>query len=113
MTEVINFGLANENHGFAFYIGDNLKDDINHIILKFTYDGKIIFGISIREKRITNSGKLVDNYDRAFEIGNLIAELTDAAKTSIQIEYAPSDDEEEFDKDIELWKNIDEKKRNK
>lgn len=111
LTEVIEFGLKNPNFGFAFYIGDNLKKGINHIILKFTFDGKIIFGISVEENRLTDGGKLIDNYDKALEIEKTIAELTNSSKTSIQFEYAPSDDEEEFDRDIEMWRNMNEEKR--
>ena len=111
LTEVIDFGLENKNFGFAFYIGDNLKEGINHIILKFTFDSKIIFGISVEENRISDNGKLIDNYDKALEIEKSIAELTNSAKTSIQFEYAPSDDEVEFDSDIEIWRNMNEEKR--
>lgn len=102
LSDVIDFGLRNRDLGFAFYIGDNLKKDINHIILKFTFDGKIIFGISIEEKIILDNGELQDNYDKASAIEETILKLTNSIKTSIQFEYAPSDDEEEFDRDIEL-----------
>lgn len=111
LTEVIDFGLENKNFVFAFYIGDNLKKGINHIILKFTFDGKIIFGISVEEKKIEYNGNLIDNYDKAIEVEKAIAELTNATKTSIQFEYAPSDDEEEFDSDIEIWRNMNDEKR--
>ena len=113
LTEVLDFGLRNKNFGFAFYIGDNLKEGINHIILKFTFDGKIIFGISVEEKKIDDNGNLIDNYDKALEVEKKIAELTNSTKTSIQFEYAPSDDEDEFDSDIELWRNMNEEKRKK
>ncbi|MEA5257880.1 hypothetical protein VB264_08785 [Arcicella aquatica] len=112
LTEVIDYGLIHRNYGFAFYIGDYLKKEVSHIILKFTFDEKIIFGISIEEKLLKN-GSLIDNYDKAFEVEKLIIELTNATKTSIQVEYAPSDDEDEFDDDIELWKNMNEEKRKK
>lgn len=110
LTNVIDYGLAHEDHGFAFYISDNLKEGISHLILKFTYDRKVIFGVSIEENRIANNGELIDNYDKSLEAEKSIAELTNAAMTSIQFENAPSDDEEEFDKDIEVWKNMNEEK---
>ncbi len=88
------------------YIGAHLKGGINHIILKFTADAKIIFGISIEEKRIEPNGLWADNYDYAYKIEKQLAVLTQASKTSIQFEYPPADNEEEFDKDIVLWKNI-------
>lgn len=111
LTEVIDFGLKHPNFGFAFYIGDNLKEGINHIILKFTFDGKIIFGISVEEHRIVNDTKLIDNYDKALEVEKKIAELTNSNKTSIQFEYPPANDEEEFDSDIEMWRNMNEEKQ--
>ncbi|OIN57035.1 hypothetical protein [Arsenicibacter rosenii] len=111
LTEVIDFGLENKTLGFAFYISNHLKEGVNNIILKFTFDGKIIFGISVEEKRISDNGKLIDNYDKALEIEKTIAELTNSTKTSIQFEYAPSDDEEEFDSDIEMWRTMNEEKR--
>ncbi len=112
LSEVIDYGLSNYNHGFSFYIADNLKKGISHIILKFTYDGKIIFGISIEETKINESGRLIDNFCEALKIEKLIAELTNSTKTSIQFEYAPSDDEEEFNMDIEMWKNMSQEKQN-
>jgi len=113
LSEVIDYGLCHLNIGFAFYIGtkSNYRKDIDCVILKFTYDGKLIFGISIEENRLTDEGKLIDNYDRALEIEKTIAELTHSTKTSIQFEYAPSDDEEEFDNDIEMWRNMNDEKR--
>ena len=109
LTEVIDYGIKNLNYGFAFYIGDNLKPEINHVILKFTFDGKIIFGISVEEKTI----ELIDNYPLASKIEKDIARLTESYKTSIEFEYTPSDDEEEFDKDIELWSNMNNEKQSK
>jgi hypothetical protein len=113
LSEVIDFGLSHPNIGFAFYIGTktNYRKDIDDVILKFTFDGKMIFGISIEENRLTDDGKLIDNYNRALEIEKTIAELTNSTKTSIQFEYAPSNDEEEFDSDIEMWQNMNDEKR--
>ena len=113
LSEVIDYGMNHPNHGLAFYIGDSLKDDINFVILKFTYDGKIIFGVSIEEKRLINENELADNYDKAKAIEKQIARLTNSTKTSIQFEYAPSDDEEQFDSDSELWKSFNLEKQNK
>ena len=113
LSEVIDYGLNHPNIGFAFYIGEkaNYKKDIESIILKFTFDGKIIFGISVEESRITDNGKLIDNYDKAVEVEKAITVLTNSEKTSIQFEYAPADDEEEFDSGIEMWRNMNEEKR--
>ncbi len=105
LSEVIEYGVNNSNHGFAFYISDNLKENVKDLVLKFTYDGKIIFGVSIEENLLTKDGKLVDNYNKAQIIEMSIAALTNSIKTSIQLEYPPSDDEEEFDNDIKLWSN--------
>lgn len=106
LTEVINFGTENPNLGFAFYISGSLKEDVKSIILKFTFDSKIIFGISVEEKRLIGNRKLTNNYERVLEIEKSIAEITNSKKTSIEFEYPPSDDEEEFDSDIEMWRNM-------
>ena len=113
LSEVIDYGLNYPNIGFAFYIGlkSNYRKDIGNVILKFTFDGKIIFGISIEENIVTNDGSLIDNYDRALEIERTIAELTQSTKTSIQFESAPSDDEEEFDNNLQFWRKMNEEKR--
>ena len=79
--------------------------------MKFTFDDKIIFGISIEENSLTDEGQLIDNYDKALEIQKEIQELTNSTKTCIQFEYAPADDEEEFDSDIKLWQIIKESKK--
>lgn len=104
LSEVINYGVNNLNFGFSFYIADNLKKDIKQIIIKFTYDKNIIFGISIDENRKENN-KLIDNYDKAIEIEKTIEKLTNSIKTSIQFENAPSNDEEGFENEVKLWEN--------
>lgn len=106
LTEVIDWGLKEPKYGFAFYIGDNLKEGISCIVLKFTFDSKIIFGISIEENTIDQKGKLVSNYRKALEIEKSIKELTNSFKTSIQSEHAPADDEIEFDDDMQFWSEI-------
>jgi Tfp pilus assembly PilM family ATPase len=115
LTEVIEFGIKYSNYGFAFYIGtrEHYEKDINGVILKFTFDGNIIFGISVEEQRLNEQSTLIDNYDKAVEIEKRIAELTNSVKSSIQLENAPSDDEEEFNLEAELWRNMIEVKRTK
>lgn len=107
LSEVIEFGINNRGHGFVFYISDNLKSGIKCIILKFTYDEKVIFGISVEEK----DENLNDNYKYACKVKNEIVKITDAYESSIQFEYPPSDDEGEFYKDIKLWENVNNEKR--
>jgi hypothetical protein len=113
LSEVINVGFENLNFGFSFYVSNNLKEKISCIVLKFTFDGKIIFGVSIEENRVNSDGSLTDNYDKAFEIEKMISELTNSIKTSIQFEHGPSDDEEELDRDIEVWRKMNGEKRGK
>jgi len=107
LSEVIDYGIKNRNHGYVFYIGDNLKSEINHIILKFTYDEKMIYGISVEEK----DNKLQDNYPHAFRIEKEIALITNSYESSIQFEYAPSDDEREFYEDKLVWEQMNEEKK--
>lgn len=111
LTEVIDLGLNNMDMGFVFYIGDHLKSGIDHIVLKFTYDRKMIFGISLEEKVMDGAGVLVDNYPKAMELEQAIAALTHAVKTSIQFEYPPADDEPEFDEGMLLWAEMNAERR--
>ncbi len=106
LREVLEFGVKNSDYCFVFYINDNLKEDIKEVILKFTSDRQIIFGVSIESKKIIEDGSLVDNYDRACELEKLLSDIAATSKTSIQIEYAPADNEEEFDEDIHYWKAV-------
>jgi membrane-associated protease RseP (regulator of RpoE activity) len=71
--EFLNYefnGIAFEDINAADKKRFNLKEGINHIILKFTFDGKIIFGISVEENKIDDNGNLIDNYDKALEVEN-------------------------------------------
>lgn len=96
LTEVIEFGIAHPHLGFSFYISDHLKGEISYIILKFTFDEKIIFGISIEKNRITDRGTAADNFDSATALAQEMKELTGASHSLILTEYAPPDDEDEF-----------------
>ncbi len=107
LSEVVDCGVINRIHGFTFYIGDNLKPEINSIILKFTYDEKIIFGVSVEEKDKSKK----DNYAHAYSIEKEIVRITNAYESSIQFEYAPSDDENEFYEDKKVWEQMNEEKR--
>ena len=103
LTEAIEYGLEHKNHGFAFYIGSKgVKGDISHVILKFTYDSAIIFGLSITE--YAQDGQA--NYKRAYELEQELKAFLPVQKTSIQFEYPPSDDKEEFEESIEVWKEM-------
>jgi hypothetical protein len=110
ISEVIDYGIENSNIGFAFYIGDNLKKGISHIILKFTFDKKMIFGICVQEERLVDNQQITDNYKFALEVENTISKLTDSKKTSIQFENPPADDEVEFDESMEVWRKMNEEK---
>ena len=107
MRELIAYGVKNPHHGYVFYMGDHLKRNITHIILTFTYDGKMIFGISIPPKDVDQK----DNYLQAFRMEKKIAQLTNACDTSIQFEYPPSDDEQEFYENRKMWEQFNEEMR--
>lgn len=108
LTEVIAYGINNPNHGFSFYLGsDGLKEDIKSLILKFTYDSSIIYGLSIEENKEYGNG----NYKRALELETILKDFLPLEKTSIQVEYAPADDWNEFNEGIEFWKEMNEEER--
>ena len=103
LSEVIDYGIKNKNHGYAFYLPlTGLKEDIKSVILKFTYDSSIIFGLSIEAE----SDSEEDNYLRAFELETEMRELFFTVETSIQFEYPPSEDEEDFKESKKAWEEM-------
>ncbi|MNJ91919.1 hypothetical protein D3C87_95740 [compost metagenome] len=108
LSEVIQFGIDYPDVGFCFYIGtrSNLKSGIGDVLLKFTFDAKVIFGVAIEDNTLLEDGSQASNFPNAVKIKEQIEALTEAYKSSIQFEYAPADSEEEFDADIEIWKNL-------
>lgn len=108
LSEVIQFGIDNPNVCFCFYMGTrtNLKSGIGDVLLKFTFDAKVIFGVAIEDTILLEDGSLASNFPYALKVKEQIEALTGAHKSSIQFEYAPSNDEEEFDADMEVWKNL-------
>ena len=97
LSEVIDYGISHPNHGFVFYISDHLlTKKIKGIILKFTYDGKIIFGVYIEVHEPLLLGWRRNQIRLARRLEKEIGRLTNAVKTNILVEYAPADDEEEF-----------------
>ncbi len=101
LSELIDYGIENRNHGFCFYLPRNeLNDfDIEQCILKFTFDNRIIFGISIEENGIT--AKL--QYEKAMKLEETLKSLTESFDSSIQIENAPADDLDEFEYEKKYW----------
>ncbi|MDO7877108.1 hypothetical protein Q5H93_20350 [Hymenobacter sp. ASUV-10] len=95
IAELTDYAERNPTHGFNFYTQVALRSDIKTVIIKFTYDAKVVFGISI-----TDWG---DNYSQAHAIEKEIREITQAYKSYISLEYPPADDEEEFDEDMIVW----------
>lgn len=95
VAEVINYAVRNPTHGFNFYTQVALRPDIRCIIIQFTYDAKVVFGISI-----------VGGGSRAFTIEDEIKQLTQAHKSFIATEYPPADDEEEFANDAAMWQGL-------
>ena len=101
LTEVVDFGLQNSGYGFSFYIASGLIN-VKMVILKFTYDGLIIFGVSIEEM----DDNWVDNLPKARELAVKIARLTQSYKTSIQFECGTADDAGEFEEDHQLFSHL-------
>lgn len=102
IAEMLEYAICNPTHCFVFYNQVALKAEIKCIILKFTWDEKIVFGISIEEW--TASG--TDNYLQARIIEAEIKLITESYKSYISVEYPPASDEEEFNEDVVMWRNI-------
>jgi len=54
LSDVIEYGILNKTKGYSYYLDS--RDDYIGVLLKFTYDSKIIFGVSIEEKTVRKSG---------------------------------------------------------
>ncbi|RYE90192.1 MAG: hypothetical protein EOO37_03510 [Cytophagaceae bacterium] len=102
IAELIEYGINNPTHQFNFYNQTALRPDIHTVFLNFTYDSKVVFGISIYET--TDYGE--DNFPRACAIEEEIIHVTHSYKSFIAVEYPPADDEKEFDADILVWQNM-------
>lgn len=98
LTAVIRHGTQNLHHGFCFYISRHLKG-VKDVMLKFTYDGKMVFGVSIDTGLHDDYG----NYPYAKQLAGELKKITKGYKENITVEYAPADDEEEFDADVAMW----------
>lgn len=48
-TALIALGVKNTNKRFCTYFHDGLKPGIASLLLKFTYNNKIIYGVSVDE----------------------------------------------------------------
>ena len=94
-TDLINFGVRNRNKGFCAYFHRGLKPDITSLLLKFTYDDKIIYGVSVDESNKTGAMNVREKLIKDFHVKDV----------SIEFENPPADDEAEFYKNKEEWKD--------
>ena len=93
LTEVISFGIKNPQLGFSFYLGKSKTHrDIKDIILKFTFDGYVIVGLSI-EANLANGQ---DNKTNANKLKETLLQNPQIIDALTGIEEGPVDDFEEF-----------------
>jgi hypothetical protein len=102
IADLIAYAVQNPTHCFVFYNQEALRPDVTCVFLKFTYDGKVVFGVSIDE----TGSNLEDNFPYTFTIESEIIRLTDAYKSFIAVEQPPAKDEAEFDADREAWQGL-------
>lgn len=95
LTDVIEWGLNNPTKGFSFYLHKGFKT-VKGLILTFTYDSKMVFGVSIEYNEIVN-GKLINNASLCDVLANKVSEVTNSYKTLIGLELPPPRSEEELD----------------
>lgn len=95
-TDLIELGVKTFNKGFVAYFHKGLKPDITSLLLKFTYDNKIIYGVSVDQNNKTEARNVRDKLIRDFHVKDV----------SIECEFPPADDESEFYRNKEYWKDI-------
>lgn len=94
LSQVIDYGIKNPNWVFAFYLNKYFKN-VESVILCFTNDNQIVFGVSVEVNRIEN-GQLIDNADKCDQLAEAIAVLTSAHKTIMGVELPPPRSENEI-----------------
>ena len=100
LSEVIEYGVKNKKHGFTNYIyAPYCKSIVERVILHFTYDGALIFGVSIDAGEVYD----INKYNNALKVAHELIGRFGIIKTSIQWLTGPAKDEEEFDSDIKYW----------
>ncbi|TYZ07595.1 hypothetical protein FY528_14630 [Hymenobacter lutimineralis] len=101
LTEVLRIGVEHPKYGFTHYTytNDGLRSDLHRVHVRFTPDGKVIFGIAMAD---TGEG----SYACACQIRDEMILVTQAHKAFIGYKYPPSNDEAEFDADMIMWQNI-------
>jgi hypothetical protein len=101
IADLIDYAVQNPTHCFVFYNQQALRPDITCVFFKFTYDGKVVFGVSIEETGFN----LEDNFPHALTIEAEIVRLTGAYKSFIAVEQPPAQDEAQFDVDSAVWQS--------
>ncbi|RSK23968.1 hypothetical protein [Hymenobacter metallilatus] len=102
IAELIAYAVANLNHAFNYYTDEGIRDNIDCVIIQFTYDGKVVFGISVGCTQDAGG----DNIAQAIQVEAEIRQVTGAYKSYIAGEYPPARDEEQFDTDVAMWKEL-------
>ena len=101
LTDLIDFAKTNPFYHFRNYIEPH-KEGITHLILSFTEDSGIIFGICIDEK----NERTFNNYTQCLEIENNLK--SQFKYTYISTNYPPAKNLNEFKDDIVKWQNLSE-----
>lgn len=99
--EALLIGISNPQYGFAFYFSGGVPA-IKSGIVQFTYDGKMVFGLSI-EDRLENGD---DNVAQARNLAKALTLVTRADKSFVASEYPPPLDEDEFNADTLVWQEL-------
>ena len=102
LGEVIKYGVEHPTAGFSFYLGKKtLRSPHTDLILRFTYDCKLIIGVSVEDTDEQGN----DNLYTAKQVELALKDLLTTEKTFVQLECAPPDDENDFDEETEASKN--------
>jgi hypothetical protein len=92
VTEGIRLGLSRSNTAFSLYIRHYTRKDIKCLLIHFTNDNKVVFGISVAEKNAHNE----DNLPLAEKLAQEMKTVIPVRDTSILFEQPPPDSEQEF-----------------
>lgn len=104
VAEVVSYATAHPTHGFVWYQLHAVRADLHSVLLRFTSDAQVVFGLCIAEQQPDGS----DNLAQAQQLLTELRHVTAAHNGYIAVEYPPAATEAEFEADRAMWRMLNE-----
>ena len=102
VAEVVAYATAHPTHSFVWYQQQAVRADLYSVLLKFTTDAQVVFGLCIAERQVDGS----DNLPQAQQLAAELWHVTAAHNSYIAVEYPPASSETEFEADRAMWQML-------